>query len=81
LSPEKSQKIGSGIAALNSGVSEEEKLLDLARAEVANIGIAEFARQLQIDPSNLSKVVDSKRNLSRELAAKLDGYFRNFPAS
>jgi hypothetical protein len=74
LSPEISQKIGSGIATLSSEASEEQKLLDVARAEVANIGIAEFAR------SNLSKVVDGKRKLSRQLAAQFDGYFRSFSA-
>jgi hypothetical protein len=71
LSPRISQKIGSAIAALNSEASEVKKLLELARIEVAKIGLSEFARRLQVDASNLSKVVDGKKKLSRQLAARL----------
>jgi plasmid maintenance system antidote protein VapI len=79
LSPRISQKIGSAIAALNSqSIDEENKnsnLLDLARAEVAKSGLSELAQRLQIDASNLSKVVDGKRKLSRQLAARFERYF------
>jgi DNA-binding Xre family transcriptional regulator len=81
MSPRLTQKIGSAIAALNFGASEEKKLLELVRVEVANIGMSELARRLQVDASNLSKIVNGKRNLSRQLAAKLDSYFRYCPAS
>jgi plasmid maintenance system antidote protein VapI len=79
LSPRMSQKIGSAIAALNMHSLGEETqnaiLLELARAETAEIGLSEFARRLQIDASNLSKVTDGKRKLSRQLAARFERYF------
>jgi hypothetical protein len=75
LPPRLSQKIGSAIAVLNFGTSEEKKLLELVRAEVGKIGLSEWARRLSIDVSNLSKVVDGKRTLSRQLAAKFHDYF------
>jgi plasmid maintenance system antidote protein VapI len=78
LSPRMSQKIGSAIAALNMHSLGEETqnaiLLELARAETAEIGLSEFARRLQIDASNLSKVTDGKRKLSRQLAATFERY-------
>jgi hypothetical protein len=49
-------------------------LLELGRAEVAQFGLSEFARRLQVDASNLSKA-DVKRKLSRLLAAKFERYF------
>ena len=79
LPPRISQKIGSAIATLNVHSLDQKKqsanLLELARAETAGIGLSEFARRLQIDASNLSKVTDGKRQLSRQLAAKFERYF------
>jgi hypothetical protein len=75
LSPRISQKIGSAIAVLISKASEERWLLELVTIEVANIGLSEFARRLQIDASNLSKIVEGKRKLSRHLAARFERYF------
>jgi hypothetical protein len=79
LSPRFSQKIRSAIAILNSYFLDEQnrksQLLELAKAEVAKIGLSEFARRLQIDASNLSKVTDGKRKLSRQLAARFERYF------
>ena len=79
LSPRISQKIGSAIATLNVHSLDQKKqsanLLELARAETAGIGLSEFARRLQIDVSNLSKVTDGKRKLSRQLAARFERYF------
>jgi hypothetical protein len=80
LPPRLSQKIGMAIAALNLEASEEKTLLELARIEAANIGLSEFARRLQVDASNLGKVVDGKRKFSSQLAARVDGYFKNHPA-
>jgi plasmid maintenance system antidote protein VapI len=78
VSPRISQKIGSAIAALNVHSLGEEKqnaiLLELARAETAEIGLSEFARLLEIDASNLSKVTDGKWKLSRQLAARFERY-------
>ena len=83
LSPRISEKIGSAITALNSHSLDEENqnsnLLELARVETAEIGLSEFARRLQIDASNLSKVTDGKRKLSRQLAARLERYFSASP--
>ena len=79
LSPRISQKIMSAITALNSNWLDQENqnsiLLELARAKVAEIGLLEFARRLQIDASNLSKVLDGTRKLSRQLAARFERYF------
>jgi hypothetical protein len=79
LSPRISQKIGSAILGLNSRWLEEENqnlnLLALARVKVAKIGLSEFARRLRVDASNLNKVVDGKRKLSRQLAARFERYF------
>jgi len=44
--------------------------------EIAGIGLSEFARRLQIDASNLSKIADGKRKLSRQLAARFERYFQ-----
>jgi plasmid maintenance system antidote protein VapI len=62
------------------GLGEETQnaiLLELARAETAEIGLSEFAQRLRIDASNLGKVMDVKRKLSRQLAARLEGYFES----
>jgi plasmid maintenance system antidote protein VapI len=79
LSPRISQKIGSAITAFNSHSLDEgnknSNLLSLAWGEVAKIGLSEFARRLQIDVSNLSKVADGKRKLSPQLAARFERYF------
>jgi hypothetical protein len=80
LTPRISQKIGSAITALNShSLSKENQnlhLLELAKAEVAKIGLSQFARRLQVDASNLSKVTDGKRKVSHYLAAKLRDIIR-----
>jgi hypothetical protein len=80
LSPRISQKIGLAIAALNSRWLKEENqnsnLLGLARVEVAKIGLSQLARRLEIDTSNLSKLVDGARKLSQQVAAKFERYFK-----
>ena len=64
--------------ALNSHSLDEgnhnSNLLELARAEVAEVGLSEFARRLRIDASNMGKVMDGKRQLSRQLAVKFERY-------
>ena len=71
------------IAAFNSGVSkinaENEnyrQLCELAKIEIARIGIAELARRVEYDASNLYKVVKGERKLSRCLISKLSAYFK-----
>ena len=85
LSPRIAQKIGSAITALNSSSLDEDvqnsNLLELARAETAKIGSSEFARRLQIDASNLSKIVEGKRILNRQLAVRFERYFSASPPS
>jgi hypothetical protein len=80
LSPRISQKIGSAITALNSNSLNQEnqnsKLLEFMRMEIADIGLSEFARRLQIDASNLNKVMNGDRKLSRQLAARFERYFQ-----
>jgi hypothetical protein len=85
LPPRIFQKIGSAIMALNSHSLDERNqnsnLLELARAEVAEVGLSEFARRLRIDASNLGKIVEGKRKLSRQLAVKFERDFRASQAS
>jgi len=85
VSPRISQKIGSAITALNSSSLDEDvqnsNLLELARAETVKIGSSEFARRLQIDASNLSKIVEGKRILNRQLAVRFERYFSASPPS
>jgi plasmid maintenance system antidote protein VapI len=50
-------------------------LLEVARAETAEIGLSEFARRLHVDVSSLSKVMEGKRELSRQLTARFERYF------
>jgi plasmid maintenance system antidote protein VapI len=47
--------------------------------EIADFGLSEFARRLQIDASNLSKVMDGTRKLSRQSTARLERYFSASP--
>jgi hypothetical protein len=79
LSPRISQKIGSAITSLNSCSLDDENhnsnLLVLARVKVAEIGLSEFAQRLQVDASNLSKIMDGKRRFRWQLAAKFERYF------
>ncbi|MGA3062890.1 MAG: hypothetical protein ABSD90_06640 [Methylocystis sp.] len=74
-----SQNIVSAIAALNSNSLDEEiqhsNLLELARAEVAEIGLSELARRLQIDKSNLKNILDGRRKSSRRFVGQLVSYF------
>jgi plasmid maintenance system antidote protein VapI len=80
-----SQKIGSALAELNSHSLDEENrisnLLELARVKVAKIGLSEFARRLEVHVSNLSKVTDGNKKLSRQLAARFERYFSASPAT
>jgi plasmid maintenance system antidote protein VapI len=77
LSPRLSQKIGSAIASLNSEASEEKKLLELARAEVGNVGLSEFARRLQINKSNLKNILDGRRKAGRRFVEGLVSYLNS----
>jgi hypothetical protein len=63
-----------------SAASNEKALLEWARIEVANVGLSQFARRLQINASNLSKITNGERKLSRRLTAQFDGYLRSFSA-
>jgi len=79
LSPRISLNVRAAMMTLNSHSLHEEtrnsSLLELARVEVAKVGLSEFARRLQVDVSNLNKVVDGTRKMSRQLAARLERFF------
>jgi hypothetical protein len=79
LSSRISQKIISALAVLNShSCAETDKhsnLLELARDEVAKIGLSEFARRLQLNKSNLKNVLDGRRKGGRRLLKGLVIYF------
>jgi hypothetical protein len=61
--------------------NQNSKLLELTKAEVAKTGLSEFARRLEVDASNLNKIVEGNRKLSRQLAVKCERYFRASQAS
>lgn len=54
---------------------EIEKNLICAAKEIAKIGISEFAKRLNADPSNLSKILNKKRTMSRSALRRLQAYF------
>jgi hypothetical protein len=72
------QRIFEGVRRINSQVDQKKretaKLLALARREVRRIGMAEFARRLNVDPSNLSKMI-SRGTLSASVRGALQAYF------
>lgn len=74
LSARLSQNIGSAIAVLNSKASEGEKLLELARMEVANIGLSEFSRRLPTNKANLKNILGGKRKAGRRFFEAFASY-------
>jgi hypothetical protein len=73
------QRISGHVGRINARLNEENRLtLDLrrlARKEVRKIGIAEFARRLNLDPSNLSRAVKSNKTLPASVRDALQEYF------
>ena len=51
--------------------STEFRLLEFLKIEVAKSSVVEIARSLQIDASNLAKIVEGKRAIGRELQYQL----------
>jgi hypothetical protein len=54
------------------------QMIELARAEIAKIGISEFARRIRWNSSNLKKSLDGTRRVCSRLAANLRDYFRGW---
>jgi hypothetical protein len=53
------------------------ELLRLSDSEIRKIGLAEFARRLGLNSSNLAKMLLGKRALSSSLREVLKAYFQN----
>lgn len=68
-------KVVAGIGVQNAQLAEIAKLRELAMAEIAKIGLTEFAKRLNCDPSNLSKSIATRRRIGAQLKAKLGFYF------
>lgn len=68
-------KIIAGIGRQNYEMAEVGKLRELAKAKIAEIGLTEFARRLNCDPSNLSKSISAKRQIGMQLKDKFRNYF------
>lgn len=68
-------KVVAGIGKQNAEIADVAKLRELARAEIAEIGLTEFAKRLNCDPSNLSKSIAARRKISAQLKSKLVNYF------
>ena len=75
------QRISRIVTAINSRRNQENnqnaELLKLANAEIRKIGLAEFARRLGFNPSNLAKMVSGKRAHSDSLVKVLKVYCGN----
>ena len=67
LRPTTINAINSAISRKNAKHQEIERLRELAKAEIARMGISEFARQLNCDASNLSKMINGKRKMTRKV--------------
>src|SRR5208337_3822618 len=70
-SPRVIRRITAAIHALRSEASERRtasaRLRQFAATEVRKIGIAELARRLSTDPSNLRKAINGTRHFGSEL--------------
>jgi hypothetical protein len=75
------QRISRIVVTINSKLNQENRqnaaLTKLANAEIRKIGLAEFARRLGFNSSNLAKMVSGKRSLSGSLQELLKAYFQN----
>lgn len=73
------QRILGIVGRINSRLDQEKReiseLLRLARREICKIGITEFARRLDMDPANLSKMIEGKRAFSALACGRLQDYF------
>lgn len=79
--PEFMQRISGFVWRTNSRLIQENKekseLFKLARREIREIGISAFASRIDIDPSNLTKAIQSVRNPSALIMHRLRCYFTN----
>lgn len=79
--PEFMQRISGIVGRANSRLIQEQlresELLKLAKREIREIGISAFASRIDIDPSNLTKAIQSVRNPSALIMHRLRCYFTN----
>lgn len=68
-------KICDGLQRKSAEIQEFEQLRIQAQSEIAEIGIAEFARRIGMDAANLSKAISGKRKMPVALIGKLQRYF------
>lgn len=68
-------KVVAGIGKQKAEIAEVAQLRQLAIDEIAAIGLSEFAKRLNCDPSNLSKSIAGGRKVGAQLKEKLGSYF------
>jgi hypothetical protein len=68
-------KVATGIGKQRAEIAEVVKLRELASAEIAEIGLTEFARRLKCDPANLAKAISGKRKFGCKLISETMNYF------
>lgn len=68
-------KLATGIGKQKAEIAAVAKLRELAIAEIAAIGLSEFAKRLNCDPSNLGKSVAGGRKVGAQLRGNLEVYF------
>ena len=76
LRPATITKFNAAISRQNAKNQEIEQLRELAKAEIARIGISEFAKQLDCDPSNLLKMINGKRKITMAVIERCRHYFK-----
>jgi DNA-binding XRE family transcriptional regulator len=79
--PELIRTICKVILELNKDRAEKglrkASLLAQAKTEIARIGLSEFAMHLEIDPSNLIKILNNKRQASDRVLDRIYRYFNS----
>ena len=72
------RQIAAAIHALNAELTDRHAasahLREFAQAEAGKIGVAELARRLGTDPSNLRKAIDGTRKFGLELQQAVRRY-------
>jgi len=75
IRPRTIEKAMAGFRKREAELAEISNLRELARTEIATIGLTAMARKLNCDPSNLSKSIAGRRNIGKQLKGQLAAYF------
>jgi DNA-binding Xre family transcriptional regulator len=72
-------KMTRALAQQQAENQELQQLMQQTAAEIQKIGLSEFARRINCDPANLSKIMAGKRRMSTALTIRITGYFDRTP--